>query len=272
MKDYYGKEAEKLKDMRLFLFDMDGTIYQEDRLFDGTIDLLTRITEMGGRYVFLTNNSSKSVTDYIDKLAKMDIKTDADDFFTSSQATIEYLHKNYPGKIVYCQGTESLVKELLEAGIEVVTEVDDRAEIVLVGFDNEMTSQKLRNTCEMLLNDVVYIATNPDLVCPVSFGFVPDCGSICGMLKNATGKFPKFIGKPEPAMINLVMDKFGYSKAETCMIGDRIYTDIAAGLNAGVTAICVLSGEVTVQDIEQSDMKPDYTFMDVREIYNNLTH
>lgn len=268
--DYFGKDTNELKSKKLFLFDMDGTIYEENNLFDGTIEFLQSIKVSGGRYVFITNNSSKSVKDYINKVVGLGIEADISNFFTSAQATILYLKNNYPDKKVYCQGTKSLVSELKEADIDVVVDVCDDIDVVLVGFDTELTSEKLRNTCELLGRDVVYIATNPDLVCPVSFGFVPDCGSICGMIKNATGKEPLYIGKPESTMVDIVREKWGYSKEETVVIGDRLYTDIASGLNAGVTAICVLTGEATVNDILQADNKPTFTLQSVKEIHSAI--
>ncbi|MBO6047080.1 MAG: HAD-IIA family hydrolase [Erysipelotrichaceae bacterium] len=265
MKDYYGKEA-YLSNKKLWLLDMDGTIYEEERIFDGTLNFLDTIKKQGGDYVFITNNSSKSVVDYVDKVRRMGIDADETNFFTSAQATILYLKQNHPGAKVYCEGTRSLVKELIAAGIDITEEVEP-VDVVLIGFDMELTSQKLRNTCEILsTQDPVYIATNPDWVYPVSFGFVPDCGSICTMIKNATKKWPTYIGKPEPTMVNIVREKYGVSADETVVVGDRLYTDIAAGLNAGVTAICVLSGECTVDDIENGEVKPTYTFDSVTEI------
>ncbi len=265
--DYVGKDATDLKNKRLFLFDMDGTIYEEDRLFDGVNDLLAKIEEVGGRYVFITNNSSKSVEDYIAKVNRLGVKADKENFFTSAQATTLYLKENFPGATVYCQGTESMIKELTDAGISVVTEVSEEAAVIVVGFDTELTSQKLRNTCEMLQKDIPFIATNPDLRCPVSFGYIPDCAAICHMLEMATDRKPTYIGKPEPTMVNIVREKYGYSLEETVVIGDRLYTDIATGLNAGVCAICVLTGEATLDEALTGDVRPTYIFKDVQEIY-----
>ena len=266
MNDYFGKDASELKNKKLWLFDMDGTIYEEERVFDGTLDLLHRIDEFGGKYVFITNNSSKSVVDYIKKVNRLGIPGDESNFFTSAQATILYLKQNHFGAKVYCQGTKSLVKELADAGID-VTEEALAVDVVLVGFDMELTTEKLRRTCEILsTQDVTYIATNPDWVCPVSFGFIPDCGSICQMIKNATGKWPIFIGKPEPTMVDIVRKKFDVKGEDTVVVGDRLYTDIATGLNAGVTAVCVLTGEATAEEIAKGDIKPTYTFSSVKEI------
>lgn len=172
MLDYTGKSANKLKEKTLYLLDMDGTIYNENEIFDGTLEFLEEIERRGGQYVFITNNSSKSVEDYVQKVRAMGIKAEYENFYTSGQATAMYLKENYPNQVVYCMGTKSLIKELREAGIEVVTEVDERAGVVLLGFDTENTSEKIRNTCIMLGRDVAYLATNPDLVCPVSFGYI----------------------------------------------------------------------------------------------------
>ena len=268
--DHFGKDASELREKRLFLLDMDGTIYQEDRLFDGTKELLRRILALGGKYVFITNNSSKSVADYIEKVRRLGIETTEDCFFTSAQATAMLLRERYPNATVYCQGTRSLLRELSSYGIRVTEEVTDEVGVILVGFDTEMTSQKLRNTCELLLRDIPFYATNPDLVCPVSFGYVPDCGSMCIMLKNATGREPIYIGKPAPMMIDIARQMYHARREETVVIGDRLYTDIAAGVNAGVTSICVLTGEATEQDILTGDVKPTYTFESVKRIFEAL--
>lgn len=256
----------ELNKKKLFLLDMDGTIYSEELLFDGALDFFEAVLDIDGRYVFITNNSSNSVEQYIEKVRRLGIQADVDNFFTSTQATILYLEKNCPGAKVYCQGTRALLDELSAAGIDVVDEVRNDVQVALVGFDTELTSQKLRNTCQVLQRDIPFIATNPDLACPVSFGFIPDCGSICQMLENATGRKPIYIGKPEPKMVDIVRNKLGYGRVETAVIGDRLYTDVAAGLNAGVTAICVLTGETTVAQIESSKIKPTFTFLSVKEV------
>lgn len=270
MKDYFGVSADEIRDKKLWLFDMDGTIYEEETLFDGSLDLLSAIKNRGGRYVFITNNSSKSVTEYVKKVNQMGIEAGEDDFFTSAQAAILWLSKNMPGAKVYCQGTKSLVKELRASGIH-VTESVERVDAVLIGFDTELTTAKLRNTCEILsTQEVTYLATNPDWVCPVSFGFIPDCGSICQMIRNATNKWPVFLGKPESTMVHIVREKFGCEIDQTVVVGDRLYTDIAAGVNAGAASICVLTGEATAEEIQNGKIKPRFTFHSVREICNVL--
>ncbi len=264
------ENIEKLRDIRLFLFDMDGTLYIGDRLFDFTVPLLDKIKKSGGRYMFFTNNSSKSVSAYIEKLKKLGIEAGREDFLTSSQATAFYLRENHSRNTFYVCGTRSLKEELRHEGFN-VTETRDRADAVIMGFDTELTFQKLEDVCRLLMaGDIPYIATNPDLVCPTEFGSVPDCGSVCHMIYNATGKRPVVIGKPSPLMPELAMKKTGCSREETAVIGDRIYTDVKSGLNAGALGVLVMSGETTEEILKNSEDKPDIVLKDAGEIMKYL--
>ena len=268
------KNYEKIiKNKKLFLFDMDGTIYNENILFDGTKELMQEISKNGGKYVFITNNSSKSIDEYIKKINGFGIDATYDNFYTSTQATIAYLKEKYKNKNIYCMGTKSLIEELEKNDIRVHTEYRDNIDVVLLGFDRELKYSKLEDICRIFNKNknIPYIATNPDFVCPVNYGYIPDCGSMSKMLEYAIGRMPKFIGKPEPTMLNYVMKKFGYTKDETVAIGDRLYTDIASGINAGITTICVLTGETSMEDINKSNTKPDIILDSVKDIYNKLT-
>lgn len=263
--------SDKVKDLNLFLFDMDGTLYLGNRLYDFTTDLLAKIKEQGKKYMFMTNNSSKSVKDYIKKLDALGIKSDYDDFITSSQATGYYLKKYYEGKRLYVCGTESLKEELRTAGFEITESLAD-VEVIVMGFDTELTFKKLHDVSYLLLTreNIPYIATNPDYVCPTEFGSVPDCGSVCDMLYNVSKRRPTVIGKPESLMPELAMEKWGYTKEETAVIGDRIYTDIRSGVKAGAYTILVLSGETTLEILNESDIKPDITLDSARGILEAL--
>ncbi len=260
-------KQELLRSKKLYLMDMDGTLYLGNRLYPFTKDLLSALKDTGRRYLFMTNNSSKSVTAYIQKLEKLGISATREDFLTSTQATIFYLQKHHPGLTFYLCGTESMAQELTQAGISLSRDLD-KVEGVLMGFDTELTFQKLEDVSRLLLTrkDIPYIATNPDLVCPTEFGSVPDCGSVCMMIKNATGRTPVVIGKPSPLMPQLAMEALGYSKEETAVVGDRIYTDVKSGLNAGVTGILVLSGETTPEILAASEDKPHLVLQDASEI------
>ena len=248
---------QRIKNIKLFLFDMDGTLYLGDRLYGFTKELLATIRQKGGRYLFMTNNSSKSVNAYIEKLAKLGIAAQRDDFITSSQATAYYLKKHHSGQKLYVCGTRSLMEELEGEGFTVTTD-PEQAQCVVMGFDTELTFQKLHDVSYLLLmkKDIPYIATNPDLVCPTEFGAVPDCGSICIGIQNATGRLPVVIGKPSPLMPKLAMEKWGCLPEQTAVIGDRIYTDIKSGLNSGALSILVMSGETTKEILQNSEDKP----------------
>lgn len=256
-----------LKDKQLFLLDMDGTIYLDSELFDGTIEFLETVKKKGGRYLYLTNNSSKSSLDYVAKLDRIGIKSHVDEFLTSTDVTISYILSNYAGKKFYSIGTRSFNKQLSDAGISVTTEPEDDVFGIIISNDTELTFKKLDDASKLLTErDLVYIATNPDWVCPTSYGYVPDCGSFCEMLMRATGKTPKFIGKPQPEMILCALEKLGYKKEDAVMVGDRLYTDIASGVNAGIDTVFVLSGEGVVEDIEKYGIEPTYTMSGIKEL------
>lgn len=261
------------KDMtaiNLYLFDMDGTLYLGDQLYDFTKELLKKIKETGKKYLFMTNNSSKSVADYVKKLERLGIAAEEDDFITSSQATAYYLKLHHPKDRLYVCGTHSLKEELKKEGF-VITENLEEVDCIVMGFDTELTFQKLEDVSRLLSErDLPYIATNPDYVCPTEFGFVPDCGSVCDMIYNATKKRPVVIGKPTALMPELAMEKYGYGKHETAVVGDRIYTDIKSGLNAGILGILVMSGETTEEILEESIDKPNLVLKDAGEILKVL--
>lgn len=265
-------EKSDLSRIRLWLFDMDGTLYLGDRLFDFTKDLLRTIRACGGQYLYLTNNSSKGVPDYVKKLERLGIPAAPEDFLTSAQATAWYLHKEYEGKRLYVCGTRSLQNELRAEGFTVDNENPDACECIVMGYDTELTYQKLLDVSRLLTErpDMPYIATNPDLVCPTEFGFVPDCGSVCGMIRTATGRSPKVIGKPEPLMPQMAMERMGMTPAETAVVGDRIYTDVKSGLNAGCAGVLVMSGETTPEILAASADRPDLVLRDAGEILDVL--
>ena len=258
------------KGKKLFLLDMDGTIYLGDQLFDGTLDFLRQVREQGGKYLFVTNNSSRSVSAYVDRLAGMGIPASADDFLTSVDALIWYLRGKYDDALIYAFGTRTFRQQLSEAGFRITDRLEDGISLLVCGFDTELTFQKLEDACILLGRGVDFIATNPDWVCPTAWGSVPDCGSVCEMLFRATGRRPKFIGKPQPEMALLSMERYGFTPEETVLVGDRIYTDIACGVNAGVDTAFVLSGEGVPEDVQRFDVHPTGTYQNIREIYEKM--
>ena len=260
---------DNLKTKKLFLLDMDGTIYIDNDLFEDVPQFLEHVKSIGGKYMFLTNNSSKSVDKYIEKLSSLGIASNADDFLTSADATIYYLKKQAHKKI-YAFGTTSFKDQMKKSGLPIADTLEDSIDCLCLGFDTELTFQKIEDACILLGRGVDYVATNPDWVCPTVYGSVPDCGSLSQMLFNATKRMPTFIGKPSPLMATLAMEKAGFKKEETAIIGDRLYTDIACGINAGISSIFVLSGEGTMKDVESSQTKPDYIFKNIGELYRKI--
>ena len=278
----------ELTNKRLFLLDMDGTLYLDDRLFPGATDFLAKIRACGGKYLFLTNNSSKGVDAYVTKMTRMGVPAAPADFLTSVDALIVFLERTYGAAVkkkkMYVVGTRSFRAQLAAAGFLLTETPDDDTEILILGFDRELTYRKLEDACRLLMRGVQeprtsgdakaaaelpavdYYATNPDWVCPTVFGSVPDCGSMAWMLEKATGRLPKFIGKPEPEMALLAMAQCGCSAAETLLIGDRLYTDIACGNRAGVDTAFVLSGEGTLADLAKGQGKPTYIFENIAEV------
>lgn len=259
----------KFTDKKLYLLDMDGTLYLGDNLFEGTLEFLEQIKKSCGRYMFLTNNSSKSAQRYVEKLARLGIAATTDDFFTSTEATIIYLaDKGY--KKIYAMGTESFKKQLKEANFPITDTYENDVDCVVISNDQELTFKKLDDVCKILTEkDIPYIATNPDFVCPTEYGYVPDCGCFADIIYAATKKRPVFIGKPEPEMIYRACEKSGIKKQDAVIFGDRLYTDIRSGVNAGITTVFVLSGEGTMEDVKNSDFKPDFIFKDIKEFLNN---
>ena len=259
-----------LADKRLFLLDMDGTLYLDEHLFDKVPEFLALIRRRGGRYLFLTNNSSRGSADYIAKMRRLGIETVPEDYLTSADAAEHTLLTEFSGQKCYVSGTASLRKQLAQAGIDVTDTLSDDITVLLSGFDTELTFQKLEDSCILLNRGVTWLATNPDWVCPTRYGFVPDCGSVCQMLTRATDRSPRFLGKPQPEMVRLALARTGFAPQQAVVVGDRLYTDVACGVNAGIDSIFVLSGEGSVNDIAEYHIKPTWIYRDIALLYHEL--
>ncbi|MDD3278041.1 MAG: HAD-IIA family hydrolase [Lachnospiraceae bacterium] len=258
-----------LKDKKLFLLDIDGTVCKGKQLIGGTSEFLKDVKESGGQFVFITNNATKSIDDYIETFQGLGITTEYHNFITASFATIQYLKKHYPNQLIYVLGTKSFIRELKRNQIQVTTDCQDLGiACVLISYDNQLTYEKLQDTCELLsTRETGYLATNPDYVCPIEFGYVPDCGAICQMLEHAVNRLPYYIGKPETAMVDFALKLNHYTREETLVVGDRLYTDILCGYNAHVESALVLTGEATREEAEQFEHKPDYIFSSVAALH-----
>lgn len=252
---------------KLFLFDIDGVIRLGDKLIDGSIELYNYINSIGGKSIFITNNSTKGAKDYVDTFKKWGFNVDESNFLTALSVTSVYMQKHHKNDLIFVMGTNSLYIELKSKGLNVTNKVQENIKVVLVGYDTELTFNKVVDVCKILQTQKVkYYATNLDLKCPMPFGFVPDCGGIVEFIKIATNKSPQFLGKPEPEMVYQALALTNYNKSEALVVGDRLYTDIACGIKAGVDTCVVFSGEVTKKDLLTSSIKPTYQVKSVKEL------
>ena len=258
-----------LGNKKLFLLDIDGTVCKGNQLIHGTREFLKDIKANGGQYVFITNNATKSIDEYIYFFQGLGISTNYTNFLTASYATIDYLKKHHENELIYVLGTKSFIQELKKNKIRVTTDCEEEEiTCVIVSYDNQLTYEKLLDTCKLLSTKKVdYLATNPDYVCPIEFGFVPDCGAICEMLAHAVKQTPYFIGKPETAIVELALQRNHYRKEETVIVGDRLYTDILCGYNAGVETVLVLSGEATKEEADNYEPGPTYIMPSVKKLH-----
>ncbi len=258
-----GRALADLRAVRLFLLDMDGTFYLGDQLIAGSLDFVEVARASGRRFLFLTNNSSRNRRNYADKLRRMGLEIDDTDVFTSGEATAIHLRAIRPGARVYVVGTPALEEEFTAAGFM----LDDRdPHYVVLGFDTTLTYEKIWKLCDFVRAGVPYYATHPDFNCPIAGGWMPDIGGMIAMVAACTGQQPIVIGKPHATIIEALETRTGIPRAGIAMVGDRLYTDIALGANAGILSVLVLSGETTRADLAASDIRPDYVFENLGEL------
>ncbi|EGO61734.1 HAD-IIA family hydrolase [Acetonema longum] len=247
----------RLREIKCFLLDMDGTFYLGDDILPGALDFMHYITATERDFLFLTNNSSRAAGYYAGKLSRMGWQAAPRDILTSGEATALYLKAEKPGARIYLLGTPALEAEFQDHGFTVT---DRNPDYVVLGFDKTLTYEKLEKACAFIRNGISFIATHPDINCPTEDGYIPDCGAMIELIKASTGATPRIIGKPNPAIVAALLRRKPYRPEELAMVGDRLYTDIATGKNAGITSILVLSGETKAEDLARSNIRPDYVF------------
>ncbi len=259
---------------KLFLFDIDGTLAVGDTLYDGSAKLLDYIDQIGGKAYFITNNSTKSGADYVKKFKEaFGLDSTEDQFITSGYMTIRFLREHYADKKIYVLGTQSFLSELRKNGLRITETAEKDIDCIVAAYDSELNYAKLSEACKALLTtDVPFYGTNPDLRCPIDFGFIPDCGAICNMLTETTDKTPTYLGKPSKEVVNLCLALSGFTKEETLVVGDRLYTDIACGINGGVDTCVLFTGEAKPGDLKDTPYSPTYTFENVNELLQALLH
>ena len=242
---------EKLRRVRHLALDMDGTIYMGGSVFPFTIPFLESMKAAGIGCSFLTNNPTRSVSDYLLKLKGMGIEATEDGMYTTSLAAIDYIKEHYPSaRRLFMLGTPSMVSQFMKAGFEACSDdPDDVPDVLVVAFDTTLTYSRLCRASWWASQGIPYVATNPDRVCPTNEKTVlVDCGSLQQCIFHATGRRPDIVlGKPDPTMLDGIRRRHGLEPDEVAMVGDRIYTDTAMAHNAGAVGVLVLSGETTLE-------------------------
>ena len=251
-----------LREKKLFIFDMDGTIYLGKRVFDYAIRFIRHLREDGRRILFFTNNASHSTTFYVKKLTDLGFEPTEEEIMSSADVTVAYLHRHNPGQTVYLVGTEELCQHFREAGIPLLTGTESKADIVVSSFDTELTYRKLNHACRFIREGALYLCTHPDFNCPTDTGAIPDSGAIAAFITAATGVTPRFLGKPYGEVVDMIEQVTGIDRRDMCIFGDRLYTDIALGTRHGVTSVLVLTGETAEKDVDAApaDQRPDMVY------------
>ena len=257
-----------LTDIDAVFLDLDGTIYLGDRLIPGALEFLERCEARGVRRFFLSNNSSRSVDQYVQKLSGLGIPATADDVLLSTHDLLSWLAANDVND-TWLVGTEGM-REMLES--EGISTKSDQPEFVVLGYDTEITYDKIATASIHMHNGVPLVASHPDMVCPSPDGGLPDTGAYMAMFEATTGVRPVHIcGKPQPGMILHKIEALGLNPARCAMVGDRLYTDIAMAARADVQGILVLSGEATMEDVDallysSSEQQPSLIVQSVDEL------
>lgn len=252
-----SEKVQSLKDIKCFALDMDGTVYLGDKILPGVLDFLSYLRNTGRDFIFLTNNSSRDAGYYAKKLALLGIDCSENNILTSGEATVLYLKNTKNSKKIFLVGTPALEEEFKRHGFILTA---DNPEYVVLGFDTTLTYEKLVTACDLIRNKTPYIATHPDFNCPTETGYIPDCGAMAALIKASTGYSPQVVGKPNKEIVEALLNKKNYPLGQMAMVGDRLYTDVATGCNAGMASVLVLSGESKMSDVGQSEFKPDYIF------------
>ena len=259
---FHNPPAAPLAEKELYIFDMDGTIYLGFQVFPFAIKFIENLRKAGKRVLFFTNNASHTTAYYVDKLTKLGFSPTREEIMTSGDVTIEFLRRHRDGKSVYLVGTDELVQSFKDSGINMLTGDEEKADIVVTSFDTSMTYKKMDDACRLVRGGAEYLSTHPDFNCPTETGFIPDSGAIAAFVTASTGKTPTYFGKPYIETLEMICEHTGIAKEDMCIFGDRLYTDIALGARNGVTSILVLTGETTVEDVDNAEKKdqPAYVF------------
>ena len=262
------KKDDALKGVKLFVLDMDGTVYLGEQLIEGALDFIHQVEASEDRdYIFFTNNASKVPAVYVEKLHKLGLDVEESKVVTAGDVCAEFLKVNYPGAGVYLNGTPVLEENCRAKGIRLV---DEDPDVAVQSFDTTLTYRKLDRICHYVRNGVPFIATHMDTNCPTEYGFMPDCGAMCSLITDSTGVKPRFLGKPWKETVEMITEITGHAPSEMAFVGDRLYTDVATGVRNGAKGFLVLTGEADMQTVAESDVEPTCIYESLGEMRKYL--
>lgn len=245
----------EMSQVRCFLLDMDGTIYLDNRPFEGAVDAVERMKKQS-KVLFLTNNSSLPADGYVDKLNKLGFGVTKDNVYTSSMAAVSYMQAHHPGAATYIFANEPVKAEFEAAGIR---SADDKPDVILIAFHTSFCYDELEKVCNFIREGVPFICTHDDINCPTVRGYKPDVGSYLALIEKSTGKKPEAVcGKPYVTMGDCIKSRYSLLPREIAMFGDRLATDIKFGCVNGFVTSLVLTGEATAEDAAKSGLDIDY--------------
>jgi 4-nitrophenyl phosphatase len=254
----------RLASVRALLVDLDGVVYHGDRPIPGAADFFQSVRRAGPPFLLITNNSTLGPSQYVEKLAQMGIDVAEDEVLGSAAATAQYLgHAAPAGARVFVVGEDGLRSAIVEAGFELA---DRDVQFVVVGLDRELDYAKLTRAVRLVSEGAAFVGPNPDTTLPMPDGIIPGAGALHAAITAATGVTPLVIGKPEPTLLLMGIERLGCAPADAAIIGDRLDTDIVGGSRAGLTTILVLTGVSTREDVARSPLKPDFVFDDLSAV------
>jgi NagD protein len=260
--------AEELKNKTAFISDMDGVIYHGNHLLPGAADFVRLLEERGLKYLFLTNSSERTPRELSEKLSRLGVKVAPEHFYTSALATADFLSRQKPGCSVFAIGEAGLTNALYEKGIS-INDVDP--DYVVIGESRNYSIERVEKAVRLVLAGAKLVGTNPDLTGPTEHGIVPATGALIAPIELATGKKAYFIGKPNPFMMRRAVKYLNAASRETVIIGDRMDTDIIAGVEAEVETVLVLSGVTAPSDINRFAYTPRYVMAGLFELVEKLS-
>ena len=266
--NFKNPDTSILKTKKLFIFDMDGTIYLGNSPFDFAMRFIDHLHNSDKKVLFFTNNASHTPDFYMSKLGRLGFAPREGEIMTSGDVTIEFLKRHRAGKSVYLVGTDELVQNFRDNGINILSGSEESADIVVTSFDTSLTYEKLDNACRFIRGGAEYLSTHPDKNCPTENGFIPDSGAISAFVTTSTDVAPTYFGKPYKETIEMISEATGFAPADMCIFGDRLMTDIALGKRFGVTAVLVLTGETRTEDVDAAAPtdKPDFVFDSLADV------